>query len=275
MYSESARTGVGGTLTAGQLHAQTGFRPCQMYGCRVIRSESADTADVARTDLSRFPNNREQDLTFARRFQPNVPGSGAGFKEIGTGFSPRMNDKTLARAFKEHLCRIRRFPTLSSTLGDCLKRRPPPPWRGKGGGGGGGENKNAASPSIRPAPATTVATTAAPPFDTICRLPNCIFTRAPSGFRTTPAITSWCEWLFAVLIRGNRRSCERLHGKILVTVSGAGTEGEQVKTKRLPTRLPKQPPAGLFYPPATAASATLPADVSLRVPTGSPAPSSH
>ena len=57
------------------------------------------------TDLSQLLNNRELDPIFARRSEPNVPDRVLGIRDIEAEFSPRLNDKPLARVLKEHLRR--------------------------------------------------------------------------------------------------------------------------------------------------------------------------
>jgi hypothetical protein len=55
--------------------------------------------EVGQRPPLQFSNNNERKLPFHSE-QVN---------EIEAAFSPRLNDKSLARAFKEHLCRTGRF----------------------------------------------------------------------------------------------------------------------------------------------------------------------
>ena len=70
---------------------------------------SIHTSRLLVTDLLQLLNNHELYPIFARRSQPNAPGSRAGDTGDRGRVSQRLSDESLARVLKEHLCRTGRF----------------------------------------------------------------------------------------------------------------------------------------------------------------------
>jgi hypothetical protein len=96
--SRRRRTGERRHFYGSVTHRLTGVRP------HTIREEM-----LLMTDLLQLLNNHELYPIFARRSQPNAPGSRAGDTGDRGRISQRLSDESLARVLKEHLCRTGRF----------------------------------------------------------------------------------------------------------------------------------------------------------------------